>query len=169
MTGGDPSGIHHLSNCVISPLAGWERMKSDTPGVACREEGQSGCISFALTFGRTTVLIKLRLQMITNEDSGDLLRLSQPNTAIHSDFSFYFTYLNTCQTFTDFHIHNQNGHVFFFFIWIQCDILPIIMKEINVQGSKIQPKLKDNQLYKHSTSSCRIWPLSTQCGSYLSW
>lgn len=118
MTGGDPSGIHHLSNCVISPLAGWERMKSDTPGVACREEGQSGCISFALTFGRTTVLIKLRLQMITNEDSGDLLRLSQPNTAIHSDFSFYFTYLNSCQTFTDFHIHNQNGHVFFFYFYL---------------------------------------------------
>lgn len=54
MTGGDPSGIHHLSNWVISPLAGWERMKSDTSGVACREEGQSGCIIFAQNFGRTT-------------------------------------------------------------------------------------------------------------------
>lgn len=79
MTGGDPSGIHHLSHWVISPLAGWERMKSDTSGLACREEGQSGCISFSRNFGRTSAFIKPRLQTATNEDSGDLL-LSQMHT-----------------------------------------------------------------------------------------
>lgn len=111
MTGGDPSGIHHLSNWVISPLAGWERMKSDTSGVACREEGQSGCISFARNFGRTTAFIKLRLRMITNEDPGDLLRLSHASTAIHSD-PFLLFYL--FKHLPDICICKQNGIVFFY-------------------------------------------------------
>lgn len=107
MTGGDPSGIHHLSNWVISPLAGWERMKSDTSGVACREEGQSGCISFARNFGRATAFVTTTL---TDDNKWRLRGSAAPLTCKYSHSVGPFP-----QTFTDFHIHNQNGIMFFFF------------------------------------------------------
>lgn len=114
MTGGNPSGIHHLSNWVISPLAGWEKMKSDTSGVACREEGQSGCIIFTQNFGRTTTFVTTTL---TGDNKWRLRGSAALLTCKYSHSVGPFP-----QIFI--FIHNQNGILFCF--WVQHHILAII-------------------------------------------